>query len=272
MSPVLARAPGGGRRASFAVRLGTAALCACLTFGCSNTREEQLSVEEYFAVVKALGSYEVAERRDAVLRIKSHPRAPTVAALKELLRTGELDLRVKVHVAYILATWTDPATQQGDCSGVPELVEGLRAPESDLRTLARETLHLCGAEAVSLVADVLRSGQKVNRVAAAEVLGEVLAATQDRRAAEALKARMRDEQDWEVRGAVVIAFARWLHAEAIGGLIDALTDPDDGIRHFAWAEVSGRASPPITFDPMGPVSERSSAVQKLRAWWGSSMN
>jgi len=122
-------------------------------------------------------------------------------------------------------------------SGLPELVEGLRCAESDLRRMAEEPLGLLGAEAVPYVEDVLVSGQKANRRAAAAVLGRILKETQERKAGQALAKRVKSEEDREVRMEVIISLSLWRSEEAVDSLLDALTDPEAGCREFAWREI-----------------------------------
>ena len=240
--------------------------------GCAGSDERELSPEDYLGILRQLGSYDRTVVQEAVRQIMRHPRSPTVAALQTTLREGRWDLRVKVQIARILAIWPDPQTGQIDRTGLRELIEGLRSPESDLREVACALLPLFGPEVVPHVADVLASGQKANRYAACEVLGTILRDTQDRGAGEALRDRIMKEEDREVRMLLVINLAGWTNREAIGGFINALTDPDEGCREYAWLEIKKRADPPVEFDWRGSVARRSDAVQKLRSWWSKTTN
>ncbi len=251
-------------------------LCACLGLvvwpGCSSSGERELSAEDYLGILRQLGSYDRTVAEEAVRQIMRHPRAPTVAALQTTLREGQWDLRVKVQIARILAVWPDPQTGQIDKTGLPNLIEGLRCPESDLREISRALLPLFGAEIVPHVADVAASGQKANRYAACEILGAILEESQDRGAGEALRDRVMKEEDREIRMLLVINLALWKSQDAIEGFINALTDPDEGCREYAWLEIKKRAEPPVAFDWRGTVGERSDAVQKLRSWWSKKTN
>ncbi len=264
--PAIPAIPAGRRGGSAALMLGALGLGALLCAGCSSD-EKEFSTEDYLGVIRQLGNYDKTVVKESIQQIMQHPRTPTVAALQSTLRDGQWELRVKVHIAYILAKWPDPQTGRIDKTGLPEFIEGLRCPESDLREISRELLPLFGADAVAPVADVLASGQKANREAACEVLGRILGDTQDRAAGEALRGRLMSEEDREIRMALVINLGLWQSQEAIEGFINALTDPEEGCRVYAWTELKKRATPPVQFDPLGEVGVRSDAVQKLRAWW-----
>ncbi|HAK95771.1 MAG TPA: hypothetical protein DCM87_12445 [Planctomycetes bacterium] len=257
-------------------RMPPLVLAACLGLlvwpGCGSSDERELSPEDYLGILRQLGSYDRTVVEESVRQIMRHPRAPTVAALQTTLREGQWDLRVKVQIARILAVWPDPQTGQVDRAGLPEFIEGLRCPESDLREISGALLPVFGAEVVPHVADVLASGQKANRYAACEVLGAILRESQDRGAGEALRDRIMKEEDREIRMLLVINLALWKSREAIEGFINALTDPDEGCREYAWMEIKKREKPPVEFDWRGTVGQRSDAVQKLRSWWSKTTN
>jgi HEAT repeat protein len=235
--------------------------------GCSNTSTVP-SMEQYLTIVTRVGSYDEAIRRDAIRQIRSHPREPTVAAIKTILEEGSWDLRVRVTLAAILATWPDEHSGEIDKSGLPDLIEALRGNEASLRRMAVDTLPLMGRDAVRYVQDVLVSGDKPNRMDAAVILGMMLQENQEASAGRALaEADLSSEVDPEVRMAVVINLAEWRSPQAIPAFIDALTDPNEQIRAFAWAQITARSEPPVEFRIHGDFPDRASAIQKLRAWW-----
>ncbi len=243
---------------------------AVVAGGCSN-EERVPSMDEYLTLVTDLGSYDNEVRRKAIRTILSRPQQPTKAALRAILRgdvPGHWNQRERVTIAMILATWEDEETGEVDATGLPELIEALRGPDASLRNMATEALPLLGRKAVPLVKDVLRTGQKENRIAAAKVLGLMLERNQEEAAGLALLGTsLKDEPDSEVRMAVVINLAQWKSPKAIDGFIDALTDPVDGIRFFAWQEIKRRCKPPVAFNPQDEMAARAEAIQKLRAWW-----
>jgi HEAT repeat protein len=228
-------------------------------------------MEEYLTRVNQLDSYDDDIRERAIRAIRRSPAEPTKAALRAILEgdvSGNWSDRVRVTIAAILATWEDEETGAIDSTGLPELIEALRGPEASLRRMAVDTLPLFKAEAVRYVADVLKSGQRANREAASIVLGKMLQEHQLAAAGRALlEADLKDEESAEVRMAVVINLAEWDSDEAIGGFIEALTDPDLQVRSFAWDRIQDRADPPLEFDPRADFAPRAEAVQKIRAWW-----
>jgi len=239
-------------------------------WGCKN--EEHLpSMDEYLTLVRDLGSYDEEVRRKAIRTILSRPQTPTKAALRAILRgevPGRWTPRQKVTIACILATWEDEETGEVDATGLPELIEALRGPDASLRRMAKEALPLLGERAVPLVRDVLQTGQKEGRLAAAEVLGRMLEEKQIAQAGRALlNFGIKDEPDPEVRFAVVLNLSFWKSPEAVEGLINALTDPNQGVRYFAWQELKRRCKPPIPFNPRDEAGLRAEAVSKLRASW-----
>ena len=154
-------------------------LVVLLLYACSSTDEYQPTMEEYLTIITDLGSYDDEVRRKAVKSIRRHPRTATVDALRTVLKQGSWELRVRVTIATILATWEDETTGEIDKSGLPDLIEALRGPDAGLRRLAVETLPAIGHDAIQYVKDVVTSGGRANRTDAAVVLGMMLQQNQD---------------------------------------------------------------------------------------------
>ncbi len=250
--------------------------CFILLFaGCSNTGEQEpIPLEELLGVVKQLAAYDPGKREEAMRKIRVHPREPTVAALREILqqRLEGFDLRVRVHIAAFIATWEDDAGNV-DKTGLPDLVEALRSSNGYLRTIAREVLPLLGGVVVPPVKDVLISGgQKESRMAACEILGRLVREKQNPEAARALQDMLLEEKDHDVRMFILINYAKWENKAVVEGLIDALTDPNEDIRGYAWQELERRKTvvrdmPQVEFHPLDPLAKRSEIVRRLRSWW-----
>ena len=51
----------------------------------------------------------------------------------------------------------------------------------------------------------------------------------------------------------------------VEGLLDALTDPNEDIREYAWRELE-RKNPPVEYDPFEEPAKRAVVIQKLRDW------
>lgn len=246
-------------------------LLGCLPLGgCSNSDElEPIPPEEMLSIVAELGSYDRDVQETAFKTIRVNPREPTVAALREILNTGlgNFDLRVRVHIALLLATWPDE-NNNVDKAGLPDLLEALRSPNDHLRRKAESVLPLFGRAAVRPVADILSSGQKSNRMSAVTVLGNILRDKQDPQAAQALQEVLREEKEAEVRIYVLIKYAQWASRDVVEGLLIGLTDPNEDIREYAWKELA-RKKPPHTFDPFDAPAKRATVIQQLGAWWST---
>lgn len=155
-------------------------------------------------------------RKDAARALGGIGDARAASPLGTALSDGDLDVRREAAEA--LVKIGEPAVQP--------VVAGL----SSSPVLATETLgRLRSSAAVEPLARALKDRDPDVRVAAAKALGAI----RDRRAVEPLAAVLRRDKAAVVRQAAVQALHEIPGERALPALVDALADPDAGVREAA---------------------------------------
>ncbi|MGA1535075.1 MAG: HEAT repeat domain-containing protein [Planctomycetota bacterium] len=239
---------------------GLALLLLPTLIGCGGTPEEK-ALEDIrdTTIIPNLGSYDDQIQQEAVYRMQSIlENAPEVARnlLAATLRDPVYDNRTKLVCAWLLAT-------QQDRRALQTLVDLLGVGSDSDESLLRDSLNLYGAEVVPSVASVLREGNDVARIAAAEVLCDL----GDGEAVDALVARYGSEPNPRVRFLILCGVANRPPLR-VPLLEQALVDADAKNRDFAWSTLGRHYDFPetLTFDAEETEEVRSAQLDRYRRW------
>jgi len=236
---------------------------ALLAAACAADPEEMTPAEWLRAntrLLEKLRSYEANERMEAINAFKRVGRERGTLYALTLLHDRTLDdYRIEVVLARILADWQDRRA-------VPFLLEGLRYPDRGAVEIAKQGLEVFRDDPIVIdrLMDAVKSEVVAQRRSAAEVLSKI----GGDRAAGLFGERYKSEPDPEVRAHFLMAIRDSRHPGRTRFLIDALTDPDVSLRHYAWNVLrkSGELPAGAEFDPDGSSGERARTVAVLRLW------
>lgn len=212
-------------------------------------------LEENSSIIVQLGGYDIDERARAVNRIKALGRETGSQVIVHLLMEQQLDNpRAEVVLARILADWRDRRA-------IEYLVGFLGVPGAS--QIAAEGLKVFHGDPylIEVLEQDLKSPVNARRRIATEVLSEI----GGEEAVGVFGERYKGETDRDVRALFLFAIRDSEHPRRKEFLVDALTDPEEGLRVLAWRTLSRYDDlPPVDFDPAADPAERSHAVATLR--------
>jgi len=238
-------------------------LGAVLCFAGCSTPEERMTPAEYVGenstVLRQLGSFVASEQQEGISRIKKLGRDQGSAVVLYVLDDPKLDdYRLEVVLARILADWQHPRA-------IGHLLQSLRAPDDGAVRVASEGLIAFGdhPQVISALEEMLSSPVPRDRLTAATVLKDLPGP----RVTDIFLGRFKAESDPEVRAVFLLRLLRGAYRERKAFLVDALADPDRGIRGLAWTELQKVPGlPRVEFAADGPDETRAAAVATLRLW------
>jgi HEAT repeat protein len=235
-------------------------LAGLLAAGCGGPPRKQTAAEwlqENTIILEQLKSYDRKEREQGIRRFLKRGKEQGTEVVVYLLNDPKLeDYRIEVVLARILAEWKDPRA-------VPYLLRNLRSRDDGAVQIARDGLIVFGEDPriLSAVSDLLNDAEPAPRKVAASLLSEM----QGQEAPALLAARLKVEEDSEIRVHCLLGILESRHPRRTEFLIDALSDPDSEIRQMAWEGIA-RLKPQVTFDPQGDAAARAQGVVELRRW------
>lgn len=239
------------------IAAGVALANGCAAPDASLTPAEYVS--ENSTVLRQLKSYVAGEQQEGIARIKQLGREQGTAVVLYILEDPTLDdYRLEVVLARILADWKQP-------QAMPYLLQSLVAPDDGAVRIAAEGLRVFGdhPQVVAALEEMLSRPAARDRLTAARVLKDLPGA----RVTTMLADRFRGESDVEVRGVMLLRLLRGAYPERTAFLIDALADPDPGIRSLSWAELKKVPGVPrVDFDANAGDAARAQDVATLRLW------
>ena len=230
--------------------------------GCAATEERDSLAERLRrdgTLLTQLASYDAEERNRGVERVKGLGKEQGTALALYLLQEPTLDdYRRDVVLARILADWRDPRA-------VRYLLATLKQPDQGAVGIAGEGLLVFAdrPEVLDALSEQLREGAVSERRTAADILSRMGTP----RAIEIFAGRFKEEGSEEVRAPMLLGVLESRSPLRKRFLIDGLTDSDLAIRELAWEAVRQYPDVPVaTFDPAGPLEERSKDIAVLRLW------
>ncbi|HZN56909.1 MAG TPA: HEAT repeat domain-containing protein, partial [Planctomycetota bacterium] len=168
------------------------------------------------------------------------------------------DYRVEVVLARILADWREPRA-------IPYLLQCINLQDEGASRIAAEGLVAFGDEprVIDALAELLSLPSSHDRQIAASVLQRI----SSNRVLDLFMERYKAETERDIRGIFVVKLISSRHPKRSAFLVEALADPDEGIRALAWQALQkSPALPKVAFAAAGPMENRAKDVAALRIW------
>jgi|GEM_PF-1231962 hypothetical protein len=237
------------------------AICILLV-SCAEHEEKKTPsqiIDENSTILRQLGSYVDAEQRQGVARIRKLGRDQGTAVALYVLADQSLDdYRVEVVLARILADWREPRA-------IPYLLQCINLQDEGASRIAAEGLVAFGDEprVIDALAELLSLPSTHDRQIAASVLQRI----SSNRVLDLFMERYKAETERDIRGIFVVKLISSRHPKRSAFLVEALADPDEGIRALAWQALQkSPALPKVAFAAAGPMENRAKDVAALRIW------